>query len=487
MKLGTGSLIAALIATLLLLTGGALAGPSQTLAYSSTDSTLRPSLFTGANFSAAPPLVSNDTIAWENFSTGLGPYSSPWGEMGFGYTFGGKVLLSGGAIDNGTNRSGKVELFAPAYSDLNLTLFSKNFTVQFSNPLGTNQTQTLVGLGIELDVPYLGTYTWEAASLSIEFTMELAGDSVVSGCGTGAGPLIWDGGGSSQFTACAHNAHPGEHIRSTLSNIRYVWEIGVIATASIPYIYTYTDTIVPLTPLVGIPAPIPSLSSSYQVVTAPSIRGVYASPRTVDFGDWLNFGGMGSGGAGNLTYTYTGTPGDSCPSSGLATNGCQATDPGTWELTICAIDELNVRACGTTSYTVNSPPPFDPWPGFEVAAVIGAVLLTFLLLLRAVAFFRGKGDRYPYREPYEGEYPGRDPSSLDDDETEGARGVSNHVTISRDVLTEGPTPTKSPPTRQLPPRDSRGRFARPSLDKRSHPGATPTKKSGHKGNRRPHR
>lgn len=327
-----------------------------------------------ANQTAQEVPLSNNTVVWENFSTGLGPYSSPWGQFGFSYAFGGRLTLTGGAIDNNSNRSGHVLLYAPSYSDLNLTGFSQTLTLQFPNPLGINQTVTLASLDLELDVPYLGSFTWEPASIAIEFTMELAGDSNVTGCGTGAGPITWDGGASYPIDACASDTRPGDTVVSSLSDLRFEWAIGVVATASIPLIYTYTDWIVPMTVVASLPAATPDVLAIYQVVPPPIISDVFASPSNVQYGDWMDFGGQGSGGAGNLTYDYSETPGYNCPSTGSESAGCQATNTGTWNLTVCATDQLGARACGSAEYTVQPPQPFNQTPMLEALGVAGGAL-----------------------------------------------------------------------------------------------------------------
>jgi hypothetical protein len=207
-----------------------------------------------------------------------------------------------------------------------------------------------------------------------------------------------------------------------------------------------------------------------------------------------------TGGAGPLTYSYNGTwPGYPCNSSGHGVLTCTANNDGNASVEVIATDQEGATVSQWLSYSEQAQPvQEDSWslPSWDtvkddltiIGKIVGVILVGLLLLAGLGSYLRKRDEEKTSREPYEEEFTTcHSGTVVDYEDTESASSDDVPSIPSASAFEGGRTTTKSSSTRQLPPRDSRGRFARSSLDKRSHSGATPTKKSGHKGNRRPHR
>lgn len=500
MKLGTGSLILALVVFMVALPVQAIAlSPHAEPTGSATFSeSLQLNNTTQGSHSAVP--FWNNSSVWEGYTFGFPPASSPWGAFGLTYAFGGQIQLTGGAVDAGTNRTGRVMVEAPSYSELNITVASQSVSVPLPNPLGLNQSLTVASLDLQLDVPYLGSVTLADFSLAIVVSVEIEGDSTVAGCGTGAGHPIWDGSGGFGLTACARNLTVGSSFGSTLSNISLVLAAGVQAEAEITPLYTDVIPIIPLTPLVPLPAPVSTVQSTYTVVAPPSHLHSTLTPNPSMDGEQVTVISNATGGAGPLTYSYNGTwPGYPCNSSGHGVLTCTANNDGNASVEVIATDQEGATVSQWLSYSEQAQPvQEDSWslPSWDtvkddltiIGKIVGVILVGLLLLAGLGSYLRKRDEEKTSREPYEEEFTTcHSGTVVDYEDTESASSDDVPSIPSASAFEGGRTTTKSSSTRQLPPRDSRGRFARSSLDKRSHSGATPTKKSGHKGNRRPHR
>lgn len=346
----------------------------------------------------------NDSSAWERFSTGVGPVSSPWGDFGITYSFGAELQLSGGAIDAGTTRSGQVVLEKPAYSLLNITLASRSVSVPLPNPLGMNQPLTVWSFGLQLEIPYLGSFTLADFSLDFVASIELSGDSTMQGCGAGAGQLIWDGSISSSMTACARGLTAGSTFNSTLSDLQFAWAIGLNAVATIADINVDTITLIPMTSILPFAGSVTSLSSEYQVVSRPSHLSAQVTPNPAVDGETVSVLSNASGGAGNLTYDYNGTwPGSPCTEDGPGYLSCTASDVGNYTLEVIAVDQQGVSTAVYVNYTETAPqtpPYYDPFASLTLSSVlegIGVVALIAIVVGGLIAYASRPSEPSSYR------------------------------------------------------------------------------------------
>lgn len=312
-------------------------------------------LVSASTLSPRAPFWNNTTVD-ETETFNFGPLSSPWGSFGLTYAFGGVVLLTGGAIDSGTERGGEVRLETPAYSLLNFTVASHTVSVPLPNLLGIDQSLNVATLDLQLEVPYLGILTLASFSLSIVISVVLEATSSVDGCGTGAGEVMWDSSGARQVSTCAAGLHPGEIVSSTLSNLRFGLAAGVQAEATIADVFTDTIPILPLTPIMSVTAPVSFIDSSYTVVAPPAHLHSYVTPNPATDGEAVQLISSVSGGAGAISYSYLGSlPGSDCSGAGPGVIACTATNQGNFSVQVEATDQQGVRTLGYANYTESAP------------------------------------------------------------------------------------------------------------------------------------
>ncbi|HZY92873.1 MAG TPA: hypothetical protein VFG07_08935 [Thermoplasmata archaeon] len=331
----------------------------------------------------------NNTTVEETETFNFGPLSSPWGSFGLTYAFGGVILLTGGAIDSGTERGGEVRLETPAYSLLNITVASHTVSVPLPNLLGIDQSLNVATLDLQLEVPYLGILTLASFSLSIVISVVLEATSSVVGCGTGAGEVMWDSSGARQVSTCAAGLHPGEIVSSTLSNLRFALAAGVQAEATIADVFTDTIPILPLTPIMSVAAPVSLIDSSYTVVSPPSHLHSYVTPNPATDGEAVQLLSSVSGGAGVISYSYLGSlPGSGCSDAGPGVIACTATEQGNFSLQVEATDQQGVRTLGYANYTETAPPgpDYNGLSGWSTLSVLqaGTGLLMIVIAVELV-------------------------------------------------------------------------------------------------------
>ena len=492
MKLGTGSLIVALVVFWVAL-------PVQVIASSPHAEPAKPVAFseslqfnnTTQGYHSTVPFWNNSSV-WEGYIFGFPPASSPWGAFGLTYAFGGQIQLTGGAVDAGTNRTGRVSVEAPSYSELNITVASQSVSVPLPNPLGLNQSLTVASLDLQLEVPYLGSLTLADFSLAIVVSVEIEGESTVAGCGTGAGHPIWDGSRGFGLTACARDLTVGASFGSTLSNISLALAVGVQAEAEITPLYTDVIPIIPLTPLVPLPAPVSSVQSTFSVVSPLSHLRAYVTPNPTTYGDPVYVFSNVSGGAGSVSYSYNGMlPGSGCSLVGQGVLTCTATSSGNnFSMEVVATDQEGANTSKWVNYSASSPPPVQDaswslpsWSEVEYGLeILGGVILGFFVLVGVIGYL---GDRRNYpasREYTESELStSHQRATLDYEDTLGARPVNFHATPSRSrsAAERRQSTVKSATARRLPPRaPSTGRFAKSSPSKKRHSGTNPTRTNG---------
>ncbi|MDG6909782.1 MAG: hypothetical protein JRN08_05385 [Nitrososphaerota archaeon] len=472
------------------------AKPAGPVAFSES---LRPNNTAQGSHSAIP--FWNNSSVWEGYTFGFPPASSPWGAFGLTYAFGGQIQLTGGAVDAGTNRTGRVMVEAPSYSELNITVASQSVSVPLPNPLGMNQSLTVASLDLQLDVPYLGSVTLADFSLAIVVSVEIEGDSTVAGCGTGAGHPIWDGSGGFGLTACARNLTVGSSFGSALSNISLVLAAGVQAEAEITPLYTDVIPIIPLTPLVPLPAPVSSVQSTFSVVSPLSHLHAYLTPNPTVYGDPVYVFSNVSGGAGNITYSYNGMlPGSGCSPVGQGILTCTATSSGSnFSMEVIASDQEGTNVSRWVSYSASPPPAVQDaswslpsWSEVEYGLeILGGIVFGILVLIGVIGYLGNRRDYPASREPYEEEFStDHCKTALDYEITESARPVAHHSPPSRsNFATEmRSTATKSASTLGSHPRDPRsGRFVRSSSSEGRSSGTNSTRGNGNRSGKRTHR
>jgi hypothetical protein len=76
------------------------------------------------------------------------------------------------------------------------------------------------------------------------------------------------------------------------------------------------------------------------------------------------------GGAGPVTYAYSGLPSD-CPATATNTVSCTSGLPGTYVVTVVATDAIGVRASGATAFVVNPAPEIPAFTVSDPAPVAG--------------------------------------------------------------------------------------------------------------------
>ncbi|MCL4552048.1 MAG: hypothetical protein M1305_00615 [Candidatus Marsarchaeota archaeon] len=448
---------------------------------------------------SAVPFWNNSSV-WEGYTFGFSPASSPWGAFGLTYAFGGRIQLTGGAIDAGTNRTGRVTVEAPSYSELNVTVASQSVSVPLPNPLGLNQSFAVASLDLQLDVPYLGSLTLADFSLAIVASVEIEGDSAVAGCGTGAGHLVWDGGGGFGMTACARNLTIGSRFASTLSNISLALAVGVQAEAEITPFYTDVISIIPMTPLVPLPAPVSSVQSTFSVVSPLSHLHAYVAPNPTDYNDTVYVYSNVSGGAGNVSYGYRGTlPGLGCSSVRQGVLKCTAWNVGNFSFLVTATDQEGANVSMLVSYSASPPPPVQDailslpsWSEIKYGLEsLGGVLLGFLVIVVIIRYLGGRRDYSASRGPYEEEFStSHRKTTLNYADERSERFVYPHQTpsSSRSATARRSSAGKSVSTRRPILRDPRtGRFVSSSSSKRRRSGTKSTKANGHRPSKRTRR
>lgn len=497
MRLGTGSLFVALVMLWVALPVQTISSPPHPgPAISAAFSDSMPLNNTTLGSHSAVPFWNNSSV-WEGYTFGFPSASSPWGTFGLTYAFGGQIQLTGGAVDAGTNRSGRVMVGPPSYSELNITVASQSVSVPLPSPLGLNQSFPFAGLDLELNVPYLGSLTLAAFSLAIVVSVEIEGDSTVSGCGTGAGHPVWDGSEGFDMTACARNLTLGSSFVSTLSNISFVLAIEVQAEAEITPLYTKVITIIPMTPLVPLPAPVSSVQSTFKVVNPLSHLHAYVTPNPTVYGNPVYVFSNVSGGAGNVIYSYGGTlPGSGCSSMGQGVLTCTATSTGNnFSMEVIATDQEGSKVSKWVSYSASPPPqvPGDGWspPPWDtvmndlttIGEIFGGILVATLLLAGVGGYLRSRRDGWAGQGPHEGgSSTSHSTTALDYENTESAESADVHSIPLKHSAKSRPTAVKSTSARPLPHRDPlTGRFVKASAGEKSRSRQTSTKKKrGHK-------
>lgn len=463
------TLLGAVVALLLVLPGVAIA--------TSPDSLRSPGATTPSYANSTSPWVP-PAAAWSNstaplrYSAGIGPYASSWGTFGAAMQFGGLLQLTGGSVDAGRNVSGSVKL-TPAPSFFNFTFASYNVSVSLPSLLGYDQTIPIVHDDFETEIPYLGSFTWADISLDIEFTLLVRANATVSGCGTGAGPISWHGGGSYGFSVCAAGMKPGDRIISTLSGIEFAWAIQVLADATFLEVDHQSLTIVGWTPVYSFTGSVSQLPSSYRVVPPPTHLTSFVTPNPSVDGETVSVLSNVSGGVGSFTYLYGGDwPGSDCYETD-ADLTCTATSSGTFPLKVVAMDQDGAGTVTFVNYTEAAPPTqaysnplqlpqMPPWQW----ALLGIGVLVGLGLI-----FRPKPRKTYWDET--NEWVDMEFTRLSS--SPASRQMSGpwaaQLSVARSSLSSplprgsprsATSPRSSQSSRKLPPRDARGRFVKVS-------------------------
>ncbi|MCI4322412.1 MAG: hypothetical protein L3K03_00055 [Thermoplasmata archaeon] len=359
----------ALVATLLLVPGSGAAivnGPD------------------GARGAPASPLGSittaeTTTAFWNNsstddqFSIGLQP-SSTFGTIGLTLNFGVVLNATGGGIDTDTSRVGNVSVAVPANASLELDVLGLSGNLSIPPLIGSDVNIPIPGL--YYTVPILN----DQIGISLSMMGNLTGRGTVSGNGTGGvGAVSWNRSTVAPFKLSAGSS-PGT-IRSSLSDIRYNWTLGILASGCVPVLGCVSYALLPYVSLGAFAGSVDGVTATYVSVPDPTIGSILESPLSPTPGSNLSLATTERGGVGRVQFEYEGLP-SGCSTAGVLTVNCPMVARGNYTVNVTAVDQEGQRATETMSFQVVT--PSSATPGTQLSSSGGVPLLYWILLPVAV-------------------------------------------------------------------------------------------------------
>jgi hypothetical protein len=324
-------------------------------------------------------LAQTTTAFWNNssvddqFAIGLHP-SSTFGTIGLTLNFGVVLNATGGGIDTDTSRIGNVSAAVPANASLELDVLGVSGNLSIPPLIGSDVNIPIPGL--YYTVPVLG----DKIGISLSMMGNLTGRGTVSGGGTGGvGAVSWNRSTVSPFQVSAGST-PGT-IRSSLSDIRYNWTLGILASGCIPVLGCVSYALLPYVSLGAFAGSVDGVNATYVSVPDPTIESISESPTSPTPGSNLSLATMEHGGVGRVQFEYEGLPSGCSAAGGLAVD-CPSVVEGNYTVNVTAVDQEGQRATETTSFQVVA--PTTSVPGVQPSSSGGVPVLYWILLPIAV-------------------------------------------------------------------------------------------------------
>lgn len=292
------------------------------------------------------PYWSNSTET-DSFTLGLSP-SSTYGVFGLTLNFNAILNLTGGSLDVNSARAGSVAAFVPADGALVVSAFGASAPITVPNLIGDDVN---IGIpGLSYTVPIVDV------SLGLYLSMQgsLVGASGISGDGSGGvGSIEWTSSGAQAITV-ASGAAPGQ-LESTVSDIKYDWSFGLIASGCAVLFGCYNITLLPYVSLGSFSGSQSSATAVYAVDPRPSFESLSVVPSDPSSADTFQLAALESGGAGVVRTSLSDLPSGCHGSDSGAT--CSNLTPGVYQVNATAIDQQGITNESSFTFNVASPPP----------------------------------------------------------------------------------------------------------------------------------